>query len=228
MRRRSTLIAAAALVLCVALAAGALAASTDFVEPATSPEATGDSPLAIAVGDFDNDGDGDLALPNFFDGDVTVLKNDGSADFTEPNSSPEAANATPRSIAAADFDGDGDGDLAVGDDSPGDVVVLKSNGSGNFTEPSSSPEAAGDLPSSITAADFDADTDVDLAVGNVVSDDVTILRNNGSGNFTEPATSPELIPNAFAMVDRDLDGDGDPDLAAADQGGDAARILLNQ
>jgi FG-GAP repeat len=56
------------------------------------------------------------------------------------------------------------------------------------------------LPRSIVAADFDADGDQDLAVGNILSDDITILRNNGSGNFAEAPSSPELVANAVAMV----------------------------
>jgi FG-GAP-like repeat len=84
------------------------------------------------------------------------------------------------------------------------------------------------LPRSIVAADFDADGDQDLAVGNILSDDITILRNNGSGYLAEAPSSPEVVANAVAMVTADFDGDTDPDLASADQGGDAARILLSR
>jgi hypothetical protein len=229
-RRQTLALVAAALVLCAALATAALAASTNFDEPASSPEPAGDAPLAIATADFDGDSDQDLALANFFDDDVTVLRNDGSGDFVEPGTSPEAVPATqaPRSIAAADFDGDGDGDLAVGNDFPADVTILRSVGSaGNFTERSSSPEATSGA-FALTAFDFDGDGDPDLAAADPQSGDITILRNNGSGNFSERSSSPEaggVMPTTLEAAD--LDGDGDQDLVAGSQNSFDITILRN-
>ena len=76
-RRRVVALAGTALALCATLVTVALAASTDFEEPATSPEAAGDLPIAIAAGDFDADSDVDLATANFFGDNVTVLRNKG-------------------------------------------------------------------------------------------------------------------------------------------------------
>jgi hypothetical protein len=220
----------AAVVLCAAFAAAALAASTNFDEPATSPESAGDSPLAIASSDFDGDSDQDLAVANFFDDNVTLLRNDGSGDFIEPGTSPEAVPATPapRAIAAADLDGDGDGDLAVGTDFPGDVTILRSIGSaGNFVERTSSPEAtAGAF--ALAAFDFDGDADPDLVAADPQSGDLTVLRNNGSGNFSERSSSPEPggdFPTALEAID--YDGDGDRDLAVASQDHPDITILRN-
>jgi hypothetical protein len=73
--RRRGLLAAAALVLCAALATPALAASTNFVERASSPEAAGIFPRLVAAADLDGDLDADLAVANLFSGDVTILRN---------------------------------------------------------------------------------------------------------------------------------------------------------
>ncbi len=214
---RARLVAGAALVLFTALAAVALAASTRFVEPGTSPEATGVEPRSIAVADLDGDGDRDLAVANQGDDDVTILKNTGAGNFNQPSSSPEQVGDFPVAIVAADLDGDDDQDLAVANGGfGGGVTILKNTGAGNFNQPSSSPEQAGNNPTSLTAADLDGDGDQDLAVGNSGSNDVTILKNSGLGNFFEPGSSPEAASGGpSAVVAADLDGDGDQDLAVA-------------
>ena len=57
---------------------------------------------------------------------------------------------------------------------------------------------------------------------------VTILKHGASGNFLEPATSPETV-GAYpeAIVAADLDGDSDPDLAIPDTLDRDVRILKN-
>ena len=42
---------------------------------------------------------------------------------------------------------------------------------------------AGDGPRSVFCADLDGDTDLDLAVANYYSDNVSILKNNGDGTY---------------------------------------------
>ena len=57
------------------------------------------------------------------------------------------------------------------------MTILRNLGSGNFVQPATSPEAAGQTPTSVFAADLDGDADRDLAIANLNSFDVTILRN---------------------------------------------------
>jgi hypothetical protein len=218
----------ALLVLCAVLAAAALAASTNFVEPASSPEVAGDGPSAVAAADLDGDGDQDLAVGNFSSGDVTILRNAGSGNFAEPASSPEPVGAGAYSIVAADLDGDADRDLAVGSQTSSDVTILRNTGSGNFVEPASSPEPVGDTPYSVAAADLDGNGSRDLAVVNLASENVTILRNTGAGNFVELVTSPELAGgDPIALAAADLDGDADQDLAVANSFDNNISILRN-
>jgi hypothetical protein len=160
---------------------------------------------------------------------VTILKNTGIGNFFEPLSSPEDAGSFPSSLIAADLDGDGDRDLAVTNQVSDDVTILKNFGTGNFFQPGSSPEPAGDTPASIAAADFDGDGDQDLAVADHVADhNVTILKNRDTGNFVQPASSPESAgdsPSSIAAAD--LDGDLDMDLAVANQQSNNVTILRN-
>jgi chitodextrinase len=91
-------------------------------------------------------------------------------------------------VAIADFDGDGLPDLMSANTAGnyptccnpgGDTISLLINaGSGAFAAAQTYP--AGTTPFSIATGDFDKDGDVDVATANWHSNDVTILRNDGS------------------------------------------------
>ena len=55
-----------------------------FSPAATSPITVGDNPSSVAVGDFNGDGNLDLAVANFNDNTVTILKGDGAGNFRPP------------------------------------------------------------------------------------------------------------------------------------------------
>jgi hypothetical protein len=116
-----------------AFATTALAASLDFFEPASSPEAAGDTPQGVAAADLDGDGDQDLAVANLFSDNVTILKNNGSGNLRETASSPIATGDAPAKVAAVDLDGEGDQDLAVVNQS-NTVTILRNNGHARFRE----------------------------------------------------------------------------------------------
>ena len=143
-RGRWALVSVAAVVF--SLAAAALAASTNFVQPASSPEPVGAIPVSVAPADLDGDGDQDLAVANVGPDNVTILRNNGAGNFFQPASSPEATGPHPEPVVAADLDGDGDQDLAAANGTFGNVTILRNNGAGNFFQPASSPEPVGDGP----------------------------------------------------------------------------------
>jgi hypothetical protein len=85
---------------------------------------------------------------------------------------------------------------------------------------------AGDEPFSVFCADLDGDTDLDLAVANNWSDNVSILKNNGDGTFqTKVNYGTGDYPTSVFCAD--LDGDTDLDLAVANSNSDNISILKN-
>lgn len=69
----------------------------------------------------------------------------------------------------------------------------------------------GDHPEYGVAADFDKDGDLDLAIGKWLNQNLTILFNNGQGNFNNMIDYPDVsgCNNVYAV---DLDQDGELDL----------------
>jgi len=89
----------------------------------------------------------------------------------------------------------------------------------------------GDSPSCVYFADLDGDGDLDLAVSNVTSYNVSILKNNGDGTF-QPKVDYEAgtigsNQGPHSVFCADLDGDLDLDLATANDLSLNVSILKN-
>ena len=86
---------------------------------------TGNSPNSVMVGDFDGDGNPDLAVANSSDSTLTVFLGDGQGDFNATAINP-VTGSDPWSIAVADFNGDGYSDIASANLLAGTATVLLS------------------------------------------------------------------------------------------------------
>jgi hypothetical protein len=85
--------------------------------------------------------------------------------------------------------------------------------------------AAGDGPHSIAATDLNGDRNVDLAVANEGSDDISIRLGDGAGGFGAPTSVP-AGDGPLGLAVADLNRDGAPDIAAANAASDDVSILL--
>ena len=208
--------------------------SGNFTPHPTNPNpAVGSSPHSVAVGDVDGDGDLDLLTANYGSANVSVRLNDGSGNFTDHPTNPNpAVGDSPQSVALGDVDGDGDLDLLTANTGNDNVSVLLNDGSGNFTAPATNPTppwVCFMAPYSVVLGDVDSDGDLDLLTANYGGNTVSVLLNDGSGNFTAPATNPNPAvgngPRSVALGD--VDGDGDLDLLTANAFSDNVSVLLN-
>jgi hypothetical protein len=176
---------------------------------------------SMAVGDFNGDGQPDVAVINSGANGVNVFLNKGGCP-SAVSASP-ATGAGPISIAAADFNGDGNLDLAVANSGSNNVTILLGNGVGTFTAAAS--PATGTTPNSLAVGDFNGDGVPDLAVANSVSSDVTVLSGNGDGTF-KAATSPAADTGSTSVTPADFNGDGKDDLVVANSRDSSATSLL--
>ena len=151
--------------------------------PALSFSAAGDPsyPRSLAVGDFNGDGNTDLAVDyySFSNSTLGVLLGNGNGTFaTTVNYSTGGTN--PSSVTLGDFNGDGKLDLAVANGS-NTVGVLLGYGNGTFANPVTY-STGGSFPYAVAVGDFNGDGKLDLAVGYISS--VGVLLNSGNSNFT--------------------------------------------
>ncbi len=154
----------------------------------------GDEPIALAVGNFDGRLGNDLAVANQRSGSVSILTNDGAANFSLLTTL--AGTSAPSALSVADFDGRNGPDLAVtqGDGDNAQPLTLFFN-SGDVAEPFTQSVAYGaaDLGGSINttatsngfalaAVNLDRDQDADLVVVNSGAQTVSTLRNGPGRN----------------------------------------------
>jgi hypothetical protein len=188
----------------------------------------GSNPVAIAVGDFNQDGNLDVVVANSTTKTVTVMLGEGDGSFSSSESYP--VGTSPSSVAVADFNNDGYPDIAVTNSGDGTVTVLLNNGSaGGFTPAPGSPYTVGNSPSGVAVADFNQDGYPDLAVSNAGSANVSVYLNNGAGGgFTPDTGSPYATGNGpSAVTSADFNNDNYPDLAIANETDGTVTMLLN-
>jgi FG-GAP-like repeat/Putative Ig domain/Beta-propeller repeat len=201
--------------------------SGGFTAAAGSPFAVGTNPSAVAVGDFNRDGNLDLAIANRGDGTVTTLFGDGVGGFTQGPGSPFTVGAAPMSLAVGDFNGDGIDDVAVANSTDNTVTILLGDSSGWLPPSSGSPFAVGTTPSWVVVGDFNGDGIQDLATANSGSNNLTVLLGDGSGNFATMTGSPLAVgASPASLAVEDFNGDGIEDLAVPNNLDNNVTVLL--
>jgi hypothetical protein len=193
--------------------------------PAPNPVTGG---MSLAVGDFDRDGNLDLAAVTD-SSSVQVLRGHGDGTFTAVGNYPVAGpEASLSSVSIGDFNGDGLLDLGVTsnvyvqdgfdpyygpwghfEDS---VHVLVGNGDSTFSGPNTTPLGDGFLWKP-TVADFNGDGIDDIAAPITDTGGVKVAFGDAGGFFQGPTVLSSSYPSAVASAD--LDGDLDADLVIA-------------
>jgi hypothetical protein len=204
--------------------------SGGFTAATGSPFAVGTSPTSLAVGDFNGDGNPDLAIGNEGSNNVTVFLGNGLGGFTSPVGSPFAVGSAPYSVVAADVNGDGIQDLIVANANSSNVTVLLGNGSGGFTPAAGSPYAAGTEPLSVAVGDFNGDGIEDLATANYAVNTVTVLLGVTAGSSTITGSvewNGTPVPGATVELEAPGDFYSLPVLASTTTGSDGSFTISN-
>jgi hypothetical protein len=196
---------------------------------------TGSGPQFICNADLDGDGKPDLIVANGDSNTVTIYHNNsspGTIAFTEVASFTMGANGYPIGVAAGDLDGDGKPDIVISNyytqtlsfyrnaSSPGNIVMdsVLSLPSGNYI-----------LGASI--ADLNGDGKPEVIVACQGSNLISVYTNSSTlGHIAFSNETSILAPSGgspFKVVVADLDGDGKPDLAAANSYAGTVSVYLN-
>jgi hypothetical protein len=127
-----------------------------------------------------------------------------------------AGDASPRSLAVGDLNGDGKPDLVTANSTADNVSVLLGKGDGTFR--TAVTYAVQSNPVSVAIGDLNGDGRLDLAVVNSDSDSVSVLLGKGDGTF-QAATNylvGQIGDTLSSVAIGDLNSDGKLDLAVAD------------
>jgi Bacterial Ig-like domain (group 3)/FG-GAP-like repeat len=180
-----------------------------------TPIASLTAATALAAGDFNGDGNGDLLVVNDYNATssyVSVVLGNPDGSFQTPVNYPIAGNM---SVAAVvdDVNGDGKEDIVAASDDQ-HLSVLLGNGDGTFQPAQSfSVAVTGTTLTSLITADLRGDGKKDLICSNGL-----VLLGNGDGTFAAVA-APAFPPTQnltqgipLGMASGDLNNDGHVDL----------------
>ncbi|MGE0361751.1 MAG: CRTAC1 family protein [Vicinamibacterales bacterium] len=220
-----------ALILAAGAAAVALAAdqAPPFVAVQSELFAVPNS-YSNAWGDYDNDGDLDLAV-SLGTGEVRLYRNDKGV-LTSVGAAagmPQAGSHELRGLSWGDYDGDGDIDLLGGSTPTDKLTKVLRNDAGRFTDVAA--EIGLTIPGRSARqtnwVDYDNDGDLDVYSSDRAGDN-KLFRNDG-GRFTHVfvgvgPTDPRPTVGACWL---DSDNDGDLDLFLANQAGAADALWRN-
>ena len=180
--------------------------------------ATGAFPRHLVVGDFNADGNPDLAVDVMGPDNpicpapvVSVFLGKGDGTFR-----PRVDYATgcdPVWIAIGDFNGDGKQDLVTADALDNTLSVFLGNGDGTFQ--SRLRQSTPMTPFAVVAADFDGDGKDDLATANDVGQVLSVSLSNGDGTFRSPVNYGQVM-EGFSIIAKDVNHDGRIDLVVGD------------
>jgi hypothetical protein len=172
----------------------------------------GDYPTGVVAGDFNDDGNIDLAVSNNFDNTISILYGNGDGTFQTQVVVDVASG--PMSIATGDFNGDGKLDLIASCTGSGVVSVLLNDGNGNFTLVNSPSNVSGPGRSFVITGDFTGDGNTDAIVSSQTEEQLYLLAGQGNGSFKGPtALSKTSVGLIYSLTAADVNNDGKIDLA---------------
>jgi hypothetical protein len=190
--------------------------------PATTYPSGGSYTYSVAVGDFNNDDNEDLAVTNYNSGNVGVLLGDGSGTFG-PVVTFFSGGSGSYYVAVGDFNRDGNDDLAVTNQGSGNIGVLLGNGAGGFAP---AVTFASGTSLKVVVGDFNNDDKQDLAFTNYHSNNVGVLLGDGLGGFAPVVTYSSGGATAYYLAVSDLNNDGNDDLILTNFFSDSVGILV--
>jgi Calx-beta domain-containing protein/VCBS repeat protein len=199
--------------------------------------ATGANPRSVSGGDLNGDGKFDLVAVNVNSSTASVLLNTtapGAVTSSFAAKQDFVTGTGPVSVSVRDLNGDSKPDLAVANFNSNTVSVLLNTTAPGAVTPSFAAKqdfATGVGPIYVTVGDLNGDGKLDLAVVNLLLNNVSVLLNTTP---TGVATASFAAHQEFATGDGplsvtvgDLNGDGKPDLAVANSNVSTVSVLLN-
>ena len=159
----------------------------------------------FAVGDFDGDGNLDIATPN------GIMFGMGNRTFSAPTGDVPGFTQDPYGAnwVITDVNGDGMDDLVFADGAQ-ILIALGAGRSGLFID---QILRAGDLVGFLGIADFNGDGKLDVS-NHSTAEDAVLFTNDGKGGYL--VSSIGIGASTFNGLVADLNGDGKPDLAIVD------------
>jgi hypothetical protein len=185
----------------------------------------GSSPNGVAVGDFNNDNNTDVAVANWGTNAVGVFLGYGNGSFRSQMTFP--SGNVPNWVNVADFNGDRHLDIAVLNMNDNNIGVLLGIGNGTFLTQTTYPVSNTNSTYFFTIADANNDGRWDILIPNALDNNIGILLGRGDGTFGVQitfSTGADSSPSGLAITD--FNRDGRSDIVVINYNTDEVGVLL--
>jgi hypothetical protein len=181
---------------------------------------TASGPVAVAIGDVNNDDYLDIAVANQNNNSVSIFLGSSAGTFSLDKS--YSVGKGPISIATTDLNKDGRLDIVTANYDDDSVSVLIRNADGTF---SIDKYPVGKNPMSIAIGDLNKDNRLDIVVANYVGNSVSVLYNTGLGFVSSIKSQHSVGRRPHSVAIEDLNNDGHLDIVTANDSDNSVSVL---
>ena len=213
-----------------------------FTVQTTYTTGLGSDPYSIAIADLNQDMYFDIAVVNSGTNNLGLLFGDGNGSFLLPIFYSTGDSSNPISIVIADLNNDDKLDIATANNADDSAGVFLNDGNGSFEDQMAYSTDPGSGPYSIAVADFNNDSQIDLAIANEQNNNVMIFNGYTNEVFAKQISYSTNIENISPMgtfiastgdgsspywvTTGDLNNDGLQDVVVANLGTNSVGIFL--
>ena len=201
----------------------------------------GDNPNGLTAGDFDRDGDIDIAVVNTNDDTVSVLENEtslrGTVTFTKRDlatdyyGNAEAIEALPTDVTHGKFSNSGEVDLAIANSGDGRMVIINGPLFADRAMPGGSNHQTGGGAQNIDPGDVNNDKDFDKVSVTGREGQTTVFKGQtamaGSTSYAID-TVLDMGNSISEQIVADFDNNGMDDLIVCDADNNSISIALQK
>jgi hypothetical protein len=199
------------------------------------------SPVAVRLGDMDNNGKIDVVTTNVTNdpavNSISILTSSSMSGTIILSATPTeiSTGKVPQDLLIAQLDGANKLDIVVANAGDNSVsVLLSDNAAATLTYGTAAKYTVGEGPSALAFADIDADSKVDIITADAIGSTVTVLYGGGGGVFGQVTTNRpgsetySVGNNPISVVAATFNSDVKIDVATANQNAGNISVLINQ
>ncbi|CAF3960764.1 unnamed protein product [Rotaria sp. Silwood1] len=187
----------------------------------------GSTPFVLAVADFNNDYQLDIACANIYGFSIGVLLGHGNGTFESITTYSTGYNVPPVSIAVDDFNNDNRSDIVVAQSIANNIGIFFGYNYTTFLNTQMYSTGYLSHPTAVVVGDFNKDNHLDIGVTNLDQSNIGILLGLGNGTFTNEmtySTGSATFPTYLCLGD--FNNDTQLDIAVVNQNPESIGIFI--